>query len=490
MVKLPASINTTPETRFYTELGKQDLSFEQTLAELIDNSISADSKNIEVHIIEDGEKIKLVVADDGSGITISDLINRVLRMGAPPSTPGVMNEHGFGLKNSLSRLTEGHRQFTLLTKARSDSNFYAVRGPLRGDMKVNRPDRSEKLLWTSNISELSSNSGTRIYAETTLTFLNTTLHKLYERGRRPTRLEEKQIDVIKEHLGVFYRRWLDNDHKLFLKWKTTGGKLKKARISAMTIPYKHSPTPSRLVIQEGSNSYEVYYSVGELDKDLSARLGFKIYYQGNQRTQGIDVIFRKRIILPHLLSELFPLTRHNSLNWLVGELVIEDPIFTTFNNKTGLDPNNSIVSKLLEELNDRYVPQSSSGAYNLGEASLRRKIAQALETGNPGSTAQENAPIWSLIGVKVDILHQMSNAEEIIYEIKNEELAPLNIYQLIMYWDGRVADKKRPKLARIVSTENESAMIKKLVKYFNKRKDAGGKPYKIEFVHADKLLGV
>ena len=490
-ISIPADIDTTPEDRFYTELGKQDLTFEQTLAELIDNSISAGSKNIEVHIFGENDKIRLIIADDGSGILVSDLVNRILRMGAPPTVPGSMNEHGFGLKNSIARLTSGREAFTLLTKDSKDKKLYIIRGPLSSRMKVDHPSKSEEKLWDSNITNLNLDVGTRVYAETNLIFFNTTLHKLYERGPRPTKLEQKQIDALKEHLGVFYRPWLDSTHKIFIKWADRGGALKEEEIKALPIPYKRNPPSNRISISINGKNCDVYYRVGELDRDLSARAGFKIYYQGNQRTQGIDVIFRKRVILPHLLTELFGLARHNSLNSFVGDLTVEDKLFSTFNNKTGLDQNNPFVAKLLEELITRYMPtQASSGAYDLRESQLRKQIASTLEKTTPKSSAQQNAPIWSRIGVNVDIIHQLATGEEILYEIKDEEIKPLDLYQLIMYWDGRVEDGKRPQIARIVSPEDISPKIKLLIKYVNKRKDAKGKPYNIEFVHADEILGI
>lgn len=490
-ITIPADIDTTPEDRFYTELGRQDLTFEQTLAELIDNSISAGSKNIEVHIFGDNDKVRLIIGDDGSGISISDLVNRVLRMGAPPTNPGSMNEHGFGLKNSIARLTGGKEDFKLLTKDPTDKKLYIIRGPLSSRMKVDLPNKSEEKVWDSNITKLNLDTGTRVYAETNLIFLNTTLHKLYERGPRPTKLEQKQIDSLKEHLGVFYRPWLDSSHKIFIKWAQGNGTLNIEEVKALPIPYKREPAPNRISISVNGKECDVYYRVGELDRDLSAKSGFRIYYQGNQRTQGIDVIFRKRVILPHLLTELFGLARHNSLNSFIGDLTVEDPLFSTFNNKTGLDQNNPFVAKLLEELITRYMPsQASSGAYDLRESQLRKQIASTLEKTTPNSSAQQNAPIWSRIGVSVDIIHQLQNGDEILYEIKDEEIKPLDLYQVVMYWDGRVEDNKRPQIARIVSPEDISSKIKLLIKYINQRKDAKGKPYKIEFVHADEILGI
>jgi len=137
---LPREIDTSPDARFYEELGRQDMSFEHALAELVDNSISASARNIEIHLRpnDDGSSVILKVADDGRGISIDDIATRIMRMGGMGATPGELNEHGFGLKNSLACLTEGARDFTLLTRdqhAVESGNTWIIRGPLRPDME-------------------------------------------------------------------------------------------------------------------------------------------------------------------------------------------------------------------------------------------------------------------------------------------------------------------------------------------------------------------
>lgn len=453
----------------------------------MDNAISANAKNVEIHLDQHDDRIMLCVADDGSGISIHDITDKILRMGGMGTNPGPMNEHGFGLKNSLSRLTEGARPFYLLTRdqvAVTLGNTYVIKGPLRPDMVVDLARQPEIDFWQKNVSNLATDTGTRVLAEASMTFLNSVLPA--RRGRPFRQMTQEHIDALGEHLGVFYRPFLDATHRIFVKWKDQDWS--QSEVKALPVPYVGTPRNERIVIQHQGVSYEVYYKWGKLDKNLSLRTRrHKIYYQSNLVTQGVDVKVRKRIILPHQLTELFGLQRHNSMNDFVGELDLDNPAFGTVNNKTGLDVNNPLIESLLEEMSTRYLPPHDPRALYFSESELRHKIATTLENATPGGTVQELATVWSRVGVQIDII-QTIGRKHVIYEVKNEELEPLDAYQLRMYWDALVADGINPFMAKLVSPEEMPAAVRNIMRYVNQRKDGAGHKYRFEFVRSDRLL--
>lgn len=480
----PRRVDTSPDARFYSELAKQDLTFEQSVAELVDNAISARAMNVEIHLAQINEKISLLVADDGRGIPLEDIEKKVLRMGGTGTNPGSMNEHGFGLKNSLARLTEGNREFTIMTRDSSAAlgEYYIVRGPLSPEMTVDLARKEEVMFWEGSLTHLGLGTGTRVRALTTATFLNSVLAR---RGRPFKFLDKEHIDALAEHLGVFYRPFLDSTHKIFVKWTGRDGSWNEIEIKGLPVPYEGSAHNERLVIQFEGREYEAYYKWGKLDENLS-RSRHKIYYQGNIQTQGIDVKVRKRVVLPHQLTELFGLARHNSMNTLVGELELDDPVFSTVNNKTMMDVNNPLIESLVEEMSTRHLPPHDPRALVFGEAELRKRIAATLRTVTPGGMVQELAVVWSRVGVQVDIIQTIGDSN-VIYEVKNRELAPLDVYQLVMYWDALVSDGIRPLVANVVSPEDLPPKLRNLVDFWNSRTDTDGEHYKIEFIRSDSL---
>lgn len=430
----------------------------------------------------------MTVADDGAGISLEDMTNHVLRMGGQGSDRGRLNEHGWGLKNSLCVLT-GNKDFSIVTRdqvAQENDLVYLVKGPFRLGMKL---EQGTEVSWAEGIFKCRGRTGTRVRALTTMHYFRT----LYPSAARFDSLIERLI----EHLGVIYRGYLINSrNEIWLRWRdVTRGSASwtDEKVVPIDIPFNRS-SEEKIEIDVVGTRYSAVYKWGELDygaiKDGSRGRPFplKIYYQANLRSQGIDVAVRGRVILPHALEHLWPdLNRHNDFNKFTGELRLDDPIFATVNNKTQLDPNSPAWESLLERFNTtkHYKPERSSITY--AEEEIRRELLAKLPNVVSGSVALENFPTWPGLGVKIDILHRIGDDHEEIYELKAGTAHPADVYQLIMYWDGRVEEGVRPKLGRLVAGEGGQAVLQ-LIEYWNGRRDKGGQPYVVEFKRVDELM--
>ena len=143
---------TKPHTKnLWTGLAKQTIDFHHAISELIDNSLSAalpkpagsgrQTSLIEITVEEtDKHDIILQVADAGTGIPeemLSSDNDNIFNLGYNPPSPGLMNEHGFGLKNALALLTSGFESnFFLLTKPVGSSEILGVKGPISDEMEM------------------------------------------------------------------------------------------------------------------------------------------------------------------------------------------------------------------------------------------------------------------------------------------------------------------------------------------------------------------
>ena len=109
----------TSQTSLWGGMAKQIINFEYALGELIDNSISAappikggTGKQLSVIEItiqeEESGDVILQVADMGTGVPLDQIANdknNIFNFGYAPPEKGLMNEHGFGLKNALVLMT-------------------------------------------------------------------------------------------------------------------------------------------------------------------------------------------------------------------------------------------------------------------------------------------------------------------------------------------------------------------------------------------------
>lgn len=500
-----------PEDTYWEGMGKQKMDFHQVLGELVDNAVSASGYDedgdlrpfkIEVTIQRIGNRIRLKVADESIGISLNDLENKILNPGGRGSTPGPLNEHGFGLKNALCVLTQGNiLPFKIQTRdldAIERDHYYVVHGPFRTGLEVDLDKREN---WNVELRHVTGEIGTRVYAETTYHFFNT----LYRRGRY---FEDPLITRLAEHLGVMYRGFLRNkSNKLWLRWQNQGGDQEnpniladweEARIKPIEIPYSSEGcTEMPIKITHEGTRTTVLYRHGLLDEgkvqDTSSGRPYplKIYYQGNIPTQGIDVRVRGRVVQTSLLSEIWApseIMPHNDFNDFVGELIL-DAKFRTVNNKISIDPHNLFWEKLLDKLNE---PDFSGMPQRITRAQVERDVKERikahLEGYYTGSTVRRNHSVWPGTGVKIDLYHQKPSGEIDIYEVKTGTARPIDVYQLVMYWDGLVDGGQTPSLGRIVA-ENAPDSVNNMIASLNNRTDARGNNYKLEFKTIQDLLG-
>lgn len=105
-------ININVSNHVFDGLSKQGLLAAQATCELVDNAIAAaGSKGVaRVQIImEDRDDlVNLYVMDWGCGMDLPAL-EKAMQLGSTPDSDSRLNEHGFGIKNSLSSLSGGKR---------------------------------------------------------------------------------------------------------------------------------------------------------------------------------------------------------------------------------------------------------------------------------------------------------------------------------------------------------------------------------------------
>jgi len=414
--------------------------------------------------------------------------------GGKGKSDGPLNEHGFGLKNALCVLTQGNK-LPWIIKTRDTSAvklevMYIINGPFSSSLKVDLGDLNT---WNKDLIHVNSEAGTRIYVETSFSFFNT----LYHRAKTFDKLTERLI----EHLGVIYRKFLSNEYnKMWLRWREIRDdeshftELDEFRIKPIEIFYDVKGSTKKEITCNGvEGETKIDYITGNLDteKVKDSSLGkpypLKIYYQGNIHTQGVDVIIRGRILKTGLLTEIWSdIPKHNDFNKFVGELILKDKKFRTVNNKINLDPHDSYWLSLLKELDDEdYKPQKVTGSKI--ERDIAKKLKVMLEGHNTGSTVQLNHPIWSGAGVEVDVYHKLNNDNLNIYELKAGTAAPLDAYQLLMYWDGVVKDEnKSPKVGRLVAKSIPDS-VKNIIIEINKRTDLSGNKYNFETKTIEEL---
>lgn len=128
MSQLKSKINiedATPNPEYLIKsIAEQGYSLETSLADLMDNSISAKANKIEILIDTDSEPFKLFLADNGTGMTEAELS---LNMKFPSNSPdnsrsnSDLGRFGLGMKTASFSQT---RKFTVLSKEKGKKKYH------------------------------------------------------------------------------------------------------------------------------------------------------------------------------------------------------------------------------------------------------------------------------------------------------------------------------------------------------------------------------
>lgn len=474
-------------------LAKQNMLFHQCIGELVDNSIASkdEDNKFQVEIIFkriSETKVGIYIVDNGKGMDLSKL-KEALQLGRiPDDESDRLHEHGFGLKNALATLTRGDGYWKIYTHTK-ETNISSVQGPFGPKMEIEDDDSFP------NDDFLPSDISTLVYAETTIDYVRT----VQGRGG-PTKDLDKLRKWLIEHLGVFYRGYLEQDKDTLEIQGSIVVSIEKdrKRVPPVFVPFGNSKT-EYFDIEIGGSVYKLEYEFGTLDEVKRDKLiqgeRSQYYYLKNIPTQGIDIRLGKRVLATAMLDDIWKtidgksqLNRHNDYNDFVGELRIPNVprgILSTVNNKTDFNLDDPDWNRIFDELNQHKPPKK---VREKTEKGLQEAWLKMLKATNPDETISDERYVWPT-GVRIDVYRKKANGEVIIYEIKVGNAQPINIYQLLMYWDGLEIEGERPKEA-ILLVEDYSNTIEEMITIINsKLKTPTGNSYNIKIEkHVDKNL--
>lgn len=441
------------------------------------------------------------------------LESNILQQGNREEAEGILNEHGMGLKNSLAVLTrnQGEEPFKILSACPTDSEldrgeYVRVRGPFSQDMRIEKDDNSEE--WADGSGALEDlEQGTRVHL--------TTDHEMVRSSWRSATHLQSVVPGLREHLGVMYRKYFehsDNNH-IHLQWEDkVRNESGQEQIKPVWPVFKDGTDANdrdwyeedRIEVNdEDGNTYLVQYNRGIVDWPATREKyengdfeglatgttdsPFRIYYKGTQSTQGVDIVYNGRTLNTALMDEIWDnigrdnesITPHNRFNDFVGEITINDSSFETVNNKVEINQESELWRQLKEKLNgdQRYHPRRHGKQEK--EDSIKKILERKLDV-NP-STQSVHREYGCDNGVNVDILHTYEEDYEHVFEVKRGSAAPLDVYQLVMYWDSysRVGENNLTKGILVADglSGNTEAMIEK----WNNRTDENNAEYNLQF---------
>lgn len=202
-------VDVTPSARRLTgSLRDIGYDFVAALADVVDNSVAADASTVDIEIVFDGPKSYVLIADDGAGMTESELME-ALRFGTRREYQlGELGRYGLGLKTaSISQC----RRLTVATRRSLNYRRLALK-----TLDLDHIDRTDRwqVVDPPNDSRvyrcmewLGDGPGTVIFWE----HLDRVLPDRRPEGGWARRRLEHVAEQSREYLGMVFHRFLEGE---------------------------------------------------------------------------------------------------------------------------------------------------------------------------------------------------------------------------------------------------------------------------------------
>ena len=203
-------------------IAEQGYTLESAIADLADNSITADCRNIEILVDMEREPFQLFICDDGNGMSFEDLMNNCKFPSSSPEHKRSGVDLGrFGLGMKAASFSQS-RKFTVLSREKGTQKFHAltwdvdfIRETGEWRLIVNTQVDIDHLLQGYNkLSESFINPITGFLPNTIIIWSGLYKFEEYLSEKNRSKALSREISRnVAEHLGIVFHRFLENKKK-------------------------------------------------------------------------------------------------------------------------------------------------------------------------------------------------------------------------------------------------------------------------------------
>lgn len=477
-------LNNIPNSNLlWRGLGGNFDSLTQIINEFIDNAFSNfmkypanEIKQIFIKLEELGaEKYKITIEDTGLGI---NNLNSAFSIGDTENQESSLNEHGFGMKHALAAANKSNDNWKVMTRTKehaAENKYYIIQAPY--SMTTQKVLEINGEVWPGKVT-----TGTIVEFIIDKHWVNT-----ITRGLRGNYSNLDTIaEVIKENLGYTYAYFINKSIANIQIHVQKLGKNEKKILQVSEVEPKFSDT-----IKPGKGSIKINLGDGEVDlfyEFLQAEDSeYKKYYRANMSTSGVEIRVNGRVLETALFNEIWGIEKHNSYNYILIRInvVSEHPnrLPSTTTTKAGLRRDDPKLEKIFEWIKSKLSTPKKQASLSDHEVDLFKQLAKKKELllkpydSSLIITTEKYTFTTMDERVRIDLYQSFQN-QTTIYEGKRDKTSPLDVYQLLMYWDGLIMDEVKVDQAVLIAAEHPQS-VKALVAIKNECFDQKGNKYNI-----------
>ncbi len=465
--------------QLWTAIGGHFEFFGQVLCEFVDNSISnfekyaVRNREIIITVSELEGGVEVSIEDNGTGIAN---LAPVMTLGDLSKREGPLNEHGFGLKHALAHANPGNDAWELRTRTAAEyakGLYRLLHSPYSFEMRVGA--RAAKAYpWRGAFS----GSGTWIYFKCSEALFYTLRKGISGRAGFETCLE-----YLVQDLGFTYAGLIES-RKVAIR--VTSESHDYSKTVERLVPNWQDGFPHRREYQHdlGGGKVEIALHWGKVQK----RPEYKRYYKANQATSGLEIRFNGRAMGSGLFREVWDTAVHNQYNSFLAILNVisqdRSALPRTVTSKIRPRSDDGKMTALLDLVRKTIIkPLSDALAHDATVDELVHELANKKRDQIRGGAGRVEEDIKVFSALKANIpadLYVYDGKEATLYKARRDMADLRDAYQLLLFWDGAVADGHPPDRGILVAATHLHG-VDQIFQIFNELTDQGGNNYRFEY---------
>ena len=480
-------LKTTPDSNdLWKGIGGYFDSLGEILCEFIDNSISnfrgnrLTSKSIVISIKECSNRVQVKVEDSGTGIK---KLEEAFTLGSHACAESPLNEHGFGFKHALASANPMNNDWVIETCTIEDAkkNVYKrIKAPYTiGAQEVEEISG----VWTGDVGK----TGTIVKFSCSKEMFRT-----IKRGLRGNFSFSSIIEILAENLGFIYCGVLKDQG-------VTISILVEEDDPSIPIPINVKPIEPMWNCFCGPRRGTETYDLGAGDVQIDYTFGrmkdhdtTKKYYKRNMTSSGVEIRINGRVLAYNMFKEIWQKENHPSYNQFLSIIDIKSDdasrLPKTKTSKNGLRKGDEILEALFDWISKKMPADSIPKNNDLepedrDELDMFEELEKAKKIHWKKATITREQMAYDSLGERIRMDLCITEGQDVyIYEGKKDKSKLLDVYQLLMYWDGYIFDhpdtNKSVTEAILIASEHPES-VKNIIPVINERLDSKGNKYNL-----------
>lgn len=448
----------------------------QIICELIDNAVSnlmAHGENpmlvrtVRIIVRKLTDQVDITIEDGGTGM---ENLHAAMTLCSSFSRDTALNASGCGLKSSLSYIEDNGGNWECFTRTMDDyalaRHCYFTAPYTFGDGVFTGEYRAD---WVCTLNDI----GTVVHFTCPMDIFAT----VQTGTSKEVPSFHHLAGLLRETLRYTYSRILENGTVQLELIVNDGSEEKQEVLTGLLPIWKFEPQelPTQTV-DWGDGPVQISCQYGTILGDKENLC----YYKANMASSGAEIAINGRVIQRGLMTEIWNRKVHPSQNGFLVRIDLHAPdikaLPMTKAAKNGFREADPKLKELFLWIRKHIaLPEPER---NSKEKRLLQKLAEKLKSQSEFvRTTLEMSAFQALdLGVKIDLLAVQDNAIR-IYEGKARKTAPLDLYQLRMYWDACVKDGYPPEEGVLIG-KSHSEDVLRLASYLNTLQGTDGRPYR------------